>query len=241
VTAQWLALGLAALIVGFSKTAIGGMGAVAVALFASALPARESTAAALLVLLVGDALAVSRYWHDADWRLIRALLPAVVPGLLLGAAVLAVIDDQTLKRLIGAIIAVLLLCQLVLLRRGLPDWVAGRWSGSVAGGAVGFTTMTANSAGSVMTLFLVSRRVEKLRFVGTGAWFFLVVNLCKVPFSAGLGLFSPWMFVMALVLSPLVVVGAALGVALVRRIPQAGFDTAVISASALSAVLLLVS
>jgi hypothetical protein len=58
-----------------------------------------------------------------------------------------------------------------------------------AGVAAGFTTMTANAAGAVMTLYLLAMRVEKLRFIGTSAWFFLIVNVSKVPFSAGLGLF----------------------------------------------------
>ena len=50
--------------------------------------------------------------------------------------------------------------------------------------------MTANAAGPVMTLYLVAQGVEKRRFLGTSALFFFGVNLCKVPFSVGLGLFS---------------------------------------------------
>ena len=46
---------VAALLVGFAKTSIGGLGSVAVALFASVMPARESTAAVLLLLLIGAA------------------------------------------------------------------------------------------------------------------------------------------------------------------------------------------
>ena len=51
---------------------------------------------------------------------------------------------------------------------------------------MGFATMTANAAGAVMTLYLSASGIEKRRFVGTNAWFFLIVNLTKVPFSVGL-------------------------------------------------------
>jgi uncharacterized membrane protein YfcA len=236
-----LVLALAAVLVGFAKTAVGGMGTVAVALYASVMPARESTAALLLLLLVGDVVAVSRYHGDCDWRLLRHLLPAVLPGLVAGAAVLALVDDTTLRRLIGAVLATLVLLQLLLRSRASSRWRPSRAAGVGAGLAAGFTTMTANAAGPVMTLYLVGQGVDKMRFLGTGAWFFLVVNLCKVPFSAGLGLFSADMVLMTVVLAPLVLLGCAVGVWTVRRISQDSFDTTVLAASALSAVLLLVA
>lgn len=46
-THDWVFLGLGAALVGIAKTAINGAGALAVTLFALALPARESTGALL--------------------------------------------------------------------------------------------------------------------------------------------------------------------------------------------------
>ena len=54
-----LLLALAALIIGYAKTAIGGLATISVAIFASVMPARESTAAILLLLIIGDVVAVS--------------------------------------------------------------------------------------------------------------------------------------------------------------------------------------
>ena len=73
-------MALAALIIGYSKTALGGLAVISVAIFATVLPAKQSTAAILAVLIVGDVIACWHYRHDADWSLIRRLLPAVVPG-----------------------------------------------------------------------------------------------------------------------------------------------------------------
>ncbi len=142
---------LAAVVIGFSKTALGGLGVVSVAIFASVLPARQSTAAILMVLLVGDVIACWHYRRDPDWRLIRRLLPAVVPGLLLGTLFLRVVSDDVLRRSIGAVLLVLLVLQLWVKARGRSEegtTSTGRraraWG---AGSAMGFTTMTANAAG----------------------------------------------------------------------------------------------
>ncbi|NHA67201.1 sulfite exporter TauE/SafE family protein, partial [Phycicoccus flavus] len=205
-------------------------------------PAKQSTAAILAVLVVGDLVAVWHYRRDADWGLVRRLLPAVLPGLAIGAAFLAVVDDDTLRRSIGVVLLVLVGLQLWV-RRSAPagggsahERPAAAWG---AGTAAGFATMTANAAGPVMTLYLSAAGIDKRRFVGTNAWFFLVVNLVKVPFSVGLGLLH-WDDVgRAGLLAPLVVLGGVLGSATIARISQRGFDVAVLLASALAAAALL--
>lgn len=243
---------MAAFLVGLAKTAIGGLGTISVALYAAVIPTRESTAALLLSLIVGDLVAVCAYHRACDWRLIRHLLPGVLPGLVLGTAVLAVVDDVTLRRGIGALLLGVLLLQLWLRHgdrdrdgdgaTGQPDpeqWGLPARLGTGVG--AGFVTMVANAAGAVMTLYLVGQRVDKLRFLGTSAWFFLCVNLAKLPFSAGLGLISSSMLATTLLLTPLVIAGGLIGVRMVRRLQQQWFDIAVISAAGLSAVALLVS
>lgn len=235
-------LAVAALLVGFAKTAIGGVATISIAIFAFVMPTRESTAAILLLLLVGDAYAVWQYRRDADLALLRRLIPAVLPGLALGALFLAWVDDVTLRRCIGVLLLVLAVVQLVLMLRN-PD--TSRISDSRAaavgtGLASGFATMTANAAGPVMTLYLVAQGVEKRRFLGTGALFFFGVNLCKVPFSVGLGLFTAGTLWRTLALAPLVLLGAWIGLHTARRLSQTRFDQAVLAATVVSALALVV-
>lgn len=233
---------VAALLIGFAKTSIGGVATISVAIFAALMPARESTAAVLLVLIVGDLVAVWHYRRDCDWSLLRHLIPAVLPGLVLGALFLRVVDDTILRRTIGVTIIVLALLQLALRLRPQAmssPVVHGRPVAVGAGLGAGFTTMTANAAGAVMTLYLVARGVDKRRFLGTGAWFFLGVNLCKVPFSAALGLLTTASLTRAIALVPAVVAGGLLGIVTVRRISQARFEQVVLAASGLAAVALL--
>ncbi|GAA2747229.1 sulfite exporter TauE/SafE family protein [Terrabacter aerolatus] len=235
-------LGVAALLVGFAKTAIGGMGSVAVAIFALVLPTKESTAAILLLLLIGDVVAVWHYRRDADLGLLRRLIPAVLPGLALGALFLAWVDDTTLRRSIGGLLLVLAALQLVLTWRS-PDTTrvgSSRVAAVGTGAAAGFATMTANAAGPVMTLYLVAQGVEKRRFLGTSALFFFGVNLCKVPFSVGLGLFGAQTLWRTALLAPLVLVGTWIGLHTARRLSQTRFDQAVLVATVVSALALVV-
>jgi uncharacterized membrane protein YfcA len=235
-------LAVAALLVGFAKTAIGGVGSVAVAIFAFVLPTRESTAAILLLLVVGDVVAVWHYRHDADWRLIRHLVPAVLPGLALGAVFLARVDDTTLRRTIGVLLLALAALQLLLAWRSADTSrvASSRTAAIGTGAAAGFATMTANAAGAVMTLYLVARGVEKRRFLGTSALFFFGVNVCKLPFSAGLGLFDGDTVRRTVVLVPFVLVGSWVGLRTARSLSQSRFDQAVLAATVVSAVALVV-
>lgn len=240
--AAWPALVVAALLVGFAKTAIGGVGVVAVALVAGVMPARESTAAVLLLLLVGDVLAVAVYRRHCDWALLRSLVPGILPGLLLGTVTLAVLSDRSIRLVMGSTLLLLVLTQLIVSRRvASSDDLA--WSGRArvgAGAAAGFTTMVANAGGPVMTLYLVAQGVDKHRFLGTSAWFFLGVNVSKLPFSVGLGLVHQDMLTTTALLAPAVLAGGLLGVVTVRRVRQRAFDLVVLGGSALSAVALVV-
>jgi uncharacterized protein len=235
-------------IIGFSKTSVGGLAAIAVAIAALAMPAKESTAAILAVLIAGDVVAVWLFGRHVDWSLLRSLIPAVLPGLILGTLFLAVVSDEVLRRAIGVMLLVLVGLQLWLgQRRRATPRVAGSASrvdhpvtSVITGAAAGFTTMTANAAGAVMTLYFVAKGVEKSRFIGSIAWFFLGVNLAKVPFSVGLGLMRWDDILRALVVFPLVVLGGFAGRALVHRLAQHQFEVAVLAGSAVAAAALLV-
>ncbi|WP_203568361.1 sulfite exporter TauE/SafE family protein [Aestuariimicrobium ganziense] len=241
----WVALGLAALIIGISKTSVGGLAAVSVAIFAMYMPTKESTAAVLLLLILGDVVAVLRYRAHADWKLLVKLLPWVLPGLALGAWFMSQVDDRTLRRVIGVLLLISLAVQFITLwrQRGRtePSKAAGSHAAAGAAGlAAGFTTMTANAAGPVMTLYLLAAKIDKMKFVGTGAWYFLIVNLTKVPFSASLGLFT-WPTVRTvLMLTPVVLFGTWVGIKLLKALPQRLFENLAIFGSVVAAVSLLV-
>lgn len=233
----WLVLVSCALLVGFSKTAIGGVAMIAVVLAAVVLPAKDSTGVALLLLLTGDLVAIWTYRHNVDWRLIGRLVLPVLLGIGLGALFLSWVDDLVLKRTIGAILLVLLLLGL------WPDRV-GAHRPAVAmgyGGLAGFTTMVANAGGPAMSLYLLAAKYDKWRFLGTTSWFFFAVNVTKLPVSIGLRIVRPDTALVAAVLVPVVLLGTWIGRLTIKRIEQATFDRLVTVFVVISAVYLVLA
>ena len=186
-------LALAASLVGLSKTALPGAGTITVAVFAAVLPARQSTGALLVLLILGDLFAVRTYHAHADWAVLRRLVPTVLAGVLVGTFFLAAADDNAVRRVIGAILLVLV--ALTLVRRAAArggrdpsrldaagsaagdvappaDRAAGRrWRGRFGTGGygvlAGFTTMVANAGGPVMSMYFLASRFSISRFLGT--------------------------------------------------------------------------
>ncbi|MFG2478915.1 sulfite exporter TauE/SafE family protein [Streptomyces fagopyri] len=243
---EFAALAAAALLVGFSKTAVSGANTVSLAIFAAVLPARASTGVLLPLLIVGDVLAVLTYRRHAHWPTLWRLFPAVAAGVVLGTVFLVWADDGMVRTSIGAIL--LLMAAVTLWRRRAaaqeeePEAVAtrsGRIKARSYGVLGGFTTMVANAGGPVMSMYLLSAGFRKLGFLGTSAFFFLIVNTSKVPFSVGLGLIDGHSLLLDAALAVFVVPGALLGRWAVHRINQLLFERLVIAATVVGGVQLL--
>jgi hypothetical protein len=99
------------------------------------------------------------------------------------------------------------------------------WFAWLLGIIAGVTTMLANAAGPVVALYLLAVALPKYELVGTSAWFFLVLNLLKVPFSMSLNLIQPETLLFNLLLSPMIFLGLLCGRWLVHRVPQKLFDS----------------
>ncbi len=210
------------------------------------MPTRTSTALMLLMLLTGDLLAVWTYRKDVDWKVLRTLFPPVVIGVLIGAAFLATVSNQVMKVSIGIIILILTAITLGLIwyaRRSGRDLATSMTTSLPArlfyGSLSGFTTMAANSGGPVVSLYFLASRFEVRRFLGTQAWFFFIINLIKLPFSAGIGLITRELLLLSACLAPLVLGAALLGRHWIGRIDNKIFDPIVTILTVLSALLLL--
>ncbi|MFI6461199.1 sulfite exporter TauE/SafE family protein [Streptomyces sp. NPDC050538] len=249
---EFAALAAAALLVGFSKTAVSGANTVSLAIFAAVLPARASTGVLLPILIVGDVLAVLTYRRHAHWPTLWRLFPAVAAGVVIGTLFLVWADDAVVRTSIGAIL--LFMAGVTLWRRRKaeagaeagaadePDSVAtrsGRAKARSYGVLGGFTTMVANAGGPVMSMYLLSAGFRKLGFLGTSAFFFLIVNVTKVPFSVGLGLIDGHSLLLDAALAAFVVPGALIGKWAVNRINQRLFEQLVIAATIIGGLQLL--
>ena len=178
----WAALGLAAVTIGISKTALPGGSILAIALFATVLPARTSTAAMLLLLIVGDVFALITYRRHAHWPTLLRLAPAVLAGLLAGFAFLAIAGDGIVRRAIGVILLAMIAVTLWRRwRQNRADAVAPAPGGIVLSGVYGtlggFTTMVANAGGPVMSMYFLATRTPVQVFLGTSAWFLSLIHI----------------------------------------------------------------
>ncbi|MFB6768562.1 sulfite exporter TauE/SafE family protein [Streptomyces sp. NPDC056337] len=247
---EFAALAFAALLVGFSKTAVSGANTVSLAIFAAVLPARASTGILLPVLIAGDVLAVLTYRRHAHWPTLWRLFPAVGVGVAVGTLFLVWADDAIVRTSIGVIL--LLMAGVTVWRRRRADASdpagddgtasrAGRVKARSYGVLGGFTTMVANAGGPVMSMYLLSAGFRKLGFLGTSAFFFLIVNVSKVPFSAGLGLIDGRSLFLDAALVVFVVPGAFLGKWAVTRINQRLFERLVIAATIVGGLQLLLA
>lgn len=234
---QWLLAILAAACIGFGKAGFGGMGMLAVLLMTQVLPPRESTGAILPMLILADVFAVFIYHAHAQWRLILRMLPPALVGIVCGWWIMPRIPPGSFGPLIGwitlGLIGIILIQKFTPLLRVAAEHPGIAWP---MGWLAGSTTMIANAAGPVMTIYLLACRLPKMAFVGTAAWYFFIVNVIKVPFSAQLGLVNLNSLTLNLWLAPAVVAGIFLGRWLLGKTNQTLFEWLMIVFSALGAL-----
>lgn len=98
------------------------------------------------------------------------------------------------------------------------------WYSALFGLLGGFTTMIGNAAGPVMSIYLLSMRKGKMEYIGINAWFFLVVNLLKVPLQIFVWDNISWdTFSLNLLMLPIIALGAWLGISIIKLFPEKAF------------------
>jgi uncharacterized membrane protein YfcA len=101
-----------------------------------------------------------------------------------------------------------------------------KWFAAFMGILGGFATMVANGGGPIMVLYLLASGLPKMEFMGTGAFYFFVMNLFKVPFSVNLALINPHSLPVDAIFAPIAMAAAVIGRWLLPRIKQSLFENA---------------
>ncbi len=235
---QWGGALIAAFLIGISKTGVPGSGILVVALFASLFPARLSTGIVLPLLIVGDFLAVGMYRRKANWPHLFRLFPAAAVGVVLGYLTLDHLNSRQVEWTIGGLL--LALIALHFIRQRFPEWVPHAAGAAFFTGIfAGFSTMVANAAGPIMILYFLEMKFKKEEFLGTSAWYFLILNLFKVPFGIDLGIITPDSFHLNLCLAPAVIIGGLLGGWIAKKLSQKLFEIIALVFTGLAALRLI--
>ncbi|MGF7144161.1 hypothetical protein HNQ56_002592 [Anaerotaenia torta] len=238
---QWMAVIVAALLVGFSKTGIGGTVMLTIPLLAGVFGGKDSTGMILPMLLIGDLFAIWYYRRSVEWKNVITPLPWALVGLVLGAVIGNYLDDRAFVALIGSIV---LLCMGILIyteRKGkdfkVPNAV---WFYILVGILSGFASMIGNAAGPIFSIYLLALGFKKNNFMGTNAWFFFVINFLKLPVQIfvwnNIGMEA---LKITLVMIPVITIGAVLGFFVLKKINEKYFRYLVIAMTAVSALRLL--
>jgi uncharacterized membrane protein YfcA len=242
-TLEWSLAIVAAVCAGLSKAGFAGMGLVAVIVFANIFGARDSTGVVLPLLIAADVGAVTIFRQHARWDYVRRTLPAAMIGVVIGTLIMQRMDNASFRPVLGSVILVLTALQLARLR--WPDLFGNvphsRGVSLGLGLLAGMTTMMANAAGPLVALYFVAVGLPKFEVVGTLAWFFFIINLFKVPFSAGIGVIHGSSLLFDAMLVPAVFIGLFAGRWLIHRVPQRTFDALMLGFAGIAALRLLVT
>ncbi len=232
---------LAALMTGMTKTGISGLGLVSVPLLAIAFGAKESTGILLPILIMADVYAVIYYHRSAQWKIILRILPPAFVGIGIGIITGEIISAEQFRLLLSVVVLAMVILMVVRdlgkKKENIPDsW----WFAGIMGLTGGFATMIGNAAGPVFAVYLLAMRLPKKSFIGTGAWFFFIVNLFKVPFHIFVWETISWpTFQYDLIALPVILIGGFIGVKLVKLFPEKVYRWFVVISTCLSAALLL--
>lgn len=239
---QWLTISIAALSIGMSKTSVQGIMLMIVPFMAMAFGAKESTGVILPMLCMADIIAVAYYKRIADWKIVAKLLPTAILGFFLAIGVDNMIPAGQFRQLMGWTLLLALIVMLWSEIFGKENrWMHKWWYAAIFGLLGGFTTMIGNAAGPVMSVYLLSMRKEKMEYIGINAWFFLVVNLLKVPLQAFVWDNITWpSFSLNLLMLPVIGIGAWLGIKIVKLFPEKAFRRFVQVVTIISVILMLI-
>ncbi len=236
---QWMIALFCAMLVGMAKTGITGVGLMVVPLLASVFGGRASVGLLLPILIVADMFAVTYYHRHAEWKYIIRLLPWTLLGITVGVLIGKAISEAVFVRLLATVVIlgiVLMIWQDLRKKVKIPDY----WWFSMGLGLLGgFVTMIANAAGPIMALYLLSMRLPKNIFIGTGAWLLFIINVIKVPIHVGIWKTITWESILfdALMI-PAIAIGALLGIWLVKFFPEKAYRIFIIASTLFSAFLL---
>ena len=228
-----------AFLAGISRTAMPGLGILLASLVAQVMPVRASTGFLLPILVIADLMAVV-YWRRIKvWPYLLRILPWTVLGVVFGWFLMGLMDESMFKPVLGGMILVFVALDSVRRRLGIALKAERRFFVALTGILAGAFTMMANAAGPIMTMYLMTMDLPQDDFVGINAWFFFIVNLVKVPFSAALGLITWDYLKIDLSLAPLIFLGALVGSFAIKKLPRKLFDMLVKTLAAVAGLKLL--
>lgn len=214
--------GAAAFLVGASKGGLPMVGALGVPLLALVMPPVAAAALLLPVYIVSDMVGLWAYRREYSARNLAILIPAMIFGVGVGWATAKITPEWMVTLLVGLV--GLYYCATVVFRKpNAPPKPADVPRGVFWGSIAGFTSFVSHNGGPPYQTYVLPQKLPKMMFAGTSTIAFAVINLVKlVPYWA-LGQFNPGNLEVAVMLSPIAVIGAVVGYKGTKKLPEQMF------------------
>lgn len=221
---------LSVLVIAVSKAGFGGaMGALSAPIMLFVLPPKMALAVLLPLFLLSDVWAVLLWRKYGVFRIILAMGAFGIVGQLIGWAVFDYINDEMLAFLIG------LVAVSVAVQYGYQHLRAHSGKQSSDNSQIminakrksfrkrfikraaywmslsGFSSFVSLTGGIPAQIYLAPLRLPRKLFIGSMCWYFLIVNMAKVPFFTELDMFTPQSLALTVLFLPVVPVGIFMG------------------------------
>jgi uncharacterized membrane protein YfcA len=147
------------------------------------------------------------------------------------------VDDRQFQIMMGVIILAGLAIMVWRERKRAAKIPHNWFIASSVGLLGGFSTMIGNAAGPIMSIYLLAMGLPKNKFIGTGAWFYLIMNLFKIPLHITVWKTIDWhTFTLDLAMLPAIMLGAYIGIKIVHYIPEKPYRIFILVGTALAAI-----
>ena len=178
-----VSVALAGVIIGLAKGGLIGpiAGALILPLLTLTMTFTEAVGVTLPLLMFADLFALRFFWREWDLHYIRLMMPLALIGVVIGTALLKILPDDALRRILGILTLLIIAYKLGGDTLSGQSYAPRKWHGYLAGWGSGFASSLANAGGPPITAYLLLQGLNPTTFVGTKALFFAVLTWTKVP------------------------------------------------------------
>src|SRR5690606_12102145 len=116
------------------------------------------------------------------------------------------------------------------------------WYAPLFGFLMGFSTMIGNAAGPALSIYLLSRRMDKFTLVLTVAWFIIILNYTKIPLQFFVWDNLSWaVIVLNFMALPFILLSEYLSIRVIKVLPDKAFKNLIMELVVLSSIFMLIS
>ena len=201
---------------------------VAVPVLALVVPAKSALGLVLPLSLATDVISARYYWGHWVGDHIKALMPGMVLGILIGAGILDIVPEVWFRRMLGALACIFAVLQAMRDRVLVNVKPPGPWMRFGVGVTLGVVSTLVSAGGVILMLYLLPQGLVGRTFVGTAWVFGIALNLLKMTPYVFLGLINFQSLVMNMWMLPALFLGAVVGLFLNRRLSPVWFNRSVL-------------